>query len=116
MARSEMIKLHPARPARPARPALARLLAAAAAFVLPALLLGGLMSIGSAEAEPAPALVMDHQAAPAAEPLATPPAGAPQKVEATKISPPPLIKAPVPPVAKKPRKHRLLPVGDFGGY
>ncbi|MFO0580049.1 MAG: hypothetical protein U1A78_39250 [Polyangia bacterium] len=102
MVRSEMLKPYPARPVG------ARLLAAAAALTLPALLLGALMSVGSAEAEPA----VEHpdRAAPAAA-LETPP-GAPQKVEATRPAPP----ANSPPVAKKPRKHRLLPVPDFGGY
>lgn len=101
MVRSEMPNPHPVRPLG------ARLLAAAAAFTLPALLLGALMSVGSAEAEPA----VEHQdrAAPAA--LETPP-GAPQKVEATQPAPP----ASSAPSVKKPRKHRLLPVRDFGGY
>jgi hypothetical protein len=93
---------------RSVQPVGVRLLAAAAAFALPALLLGALMSVGSAEAEPA----VDHQAAPTAAALESPP-GAPQKAEATKIVPP--LKS-APQAAKKPRKHRLLPVQDFGGY
>ena len=106
MVRSEVLKLHSVRSSG------ARLLAAAAAFTLPALLLGALMSVGSAEAEPA----VEHQdrAVPAATPASVieAPPGAPQKVEATRPAPP-VNSAPV---AKKPRKHRLLPVHDFGGY
>lgn len=102
MVRSESLVPYPVRPLG------ARLLAAAAAFTLPALLLGALMSVGSAEAEPA--VDRPDRAAPAAA-LETPP-GAPQKVEATRPAPPVNSAPPV----KKPRKHRLLPVHDFGGY
>lgn len=93
-----------------ARPVRSRLLWAGCAFSLPALLLIGLMFVGSAEAEPA-----SERQVPVSATLLDPSPGTPKAPE---VGPAPSQnQKPEPPVAKaKPRKHRLLPVKDYGGY